>query len=164
MMHEPAPGHLEFPAARQAAARRFDGKTRPFMPGSRAAAYEKPMRSLPAFVIAFALCAFPAAVEAAPAARVAQSYGNAKWVCLTPAQRRELVASRKVVPLATALRAVRDMPEARASRARSKGDIISARLCRGPDGLVYRLTVLARDGKVARVAVDAVTGKLVGGE
>ena len=31
------------------------------------------------------------------------------------------------------------------------------------DGLVYVLTVLARDGKVARLTVDAVKGTLVGG-
>jgi uncharacterized membrane protein YkoI len=121
------------------------------------------MRSLAALaVLACAVAAVPAAAAAAP--RAAPGYDNANSQCLSPAQRRELVASRKIVPLATALRAVRGMPEARASRGRSKSDIISARLCRAPDGLVYRLTVLARDGKVARVAVDAVTGKLVGGE
>jgi len=39
----------------------------------------------------------------------------------------------------------------------------SARLCRGKDGLVYVLTVLGRDGKVARITVDAAKGNLVGG-
>ena len=33
----------------------------------------------------------------------------------------------------------------------------------GQDGLVYVLTVLARDGKVARIVVDATKGTLVGG-
>jgi hypothetical protein len=32
----------------------------------------------------------------------------------------------------------------------------------GQDGLVYVLTVLAHDGKVARIVVDAVKGTLVG--
>ena len=43
------------------------------------------------------------------------------------------------------------------------GTLVRARLCRGNDGLVYVLTVLARDGKVARLTVDAVKGTLVGG-
>ena len=43
------------------------------------------------------------------------------------------------------------------------GTVVRARLCHGPDGLVYVLTVLAHDGKVARIAVDAVKGTLVGG-
>jgi uncharacterized membrane protein YkoI len=43
------------------------------------------------------------------------------------------------------------------------GTVVRARLCHGPDGLVYVLTVLAHDGRVARIAVDAVKGTLVGG-
>jgi uncharacterized membrane protein YkoI len=41
--------------------------------------------------------------------------------------------------------------------------VVNARLCKGPKGLVYLLTVVARDGKVLRVAIDAQTGKPVGG-
>jgi uncharacterized membrane protein YkoI len=135
------------------------------MAGSPGQAYEATM--LPARALVFAalvLAALPAGAAAAPAYPAAQDAGNEKPVCLSPAQRRELVAARKVVPLATAVRAVRGMAEARAKRGRTKGDIISARLCRGPDGLAYRLTVLARDGKVVRLTVDAVSGKLIGGE
>ena len=43
------------------------------------------------------------------------------------------------------------------------GTVVQARLCHGQDGLVYVLTVLAHDGKVVRVVVDAVKGTLVGG-
>jgi uncharacterized membrane protein YkoI len=48
------------------------------------------------------------------------------------------------------------------------GTVVRARLCHsqtaGQDGgLVYVLTVLAHDGKVARIEVDAVKGTLVGG-
>jgi hypothetical protein len=39
---------------------------------------------------------------------------------------------------------------------------VRARLCRRPDGFAYVLTVLAHDGKVTRVVVDAVKGTLVG--
>ena len=46
---------------------------------------------------------------------------------------------------------------------RVTGTLVRARLCRRSEGLVYVLTVLARDGKVAQLTVDAVKGTLVGG-
>ena len=75
-------------------------------------------------------------------------------VCLDQKERRAEVESGRVVRLDTALRAV---------RSKMAGTLVRARLCRGNDGLVYVLTVLARDGKVARLTVDAVKGSLVGG-
>ena len=74
--------------------------------------------------------------------------------CLDQKERRAEVESGHVVRLATALRAV---------RSKMPGTLVRARLCHGNDGLVYVLTVLARDGKVARLTVDAVKGGLVGG-
>ena len=74
--------------------------------------------------------------------------------CLDQKDRRAEVESGRVVRLDTALRAV---------RSKMPGTLVRARLCRGNDGLVYVLTVLARDGKVARLTVDAVKGTLVGG-
>jgi uncharacterized membrane protein YkoI len=70
--------------------------------------------------------------------------------CLTAAQRRHVAASGKVVPLSKAIRA---------ARAR-KTEVVDAKLCKSPKGLVYLLTLLAQDGKVSRVAVDATSGKL----
>ena len=75
-------------------------------------------------------------------------------VCLDQKERRAEVESGRVVRLDTALRAV---------RSKMPGTLVRARLCRGNDGLVYVLTVLARDGKVARLIVDAVKGSPVGG-
>jgi uncharacterized membrane protein YkoI len=75
-------------------------------------------------------------------------------VCLDQKERRAEVESGRVVRLDTALRAV---------RSNMAGTLVRARLCHGNDGLVYVLTVLARDGKVARLTVDAVKGTLVGG-
>jgi uncharacterized membrane protein YkoI len=46
---------------------------------------------------------------------------------------------------------------------RVSGTLVRARLCRRSEGLVYVLTVLGHDGKVARAVVDAVKGTLVGG-
>jgi len=74
--------------------------------------------------------------------------------CLDQKERRAEIESGRVVRLAAALRA---------ARSRVPGTLIRARLCHGNDGLVYVLTVLARDGKVTRLTVDAVQGSLVGG-
>jgi uncharacterized membrane protein YkoI len=74
--------------------------------------------------------------------------------CLSRDKRREVIAAGQVVSLATAIRT---------SRTRVSGEVVKARLCQSPKGLVYLLTVLARDGKVARLTVDAQSGKLVSG-
>ncbi|MGH6675750.1 MAG: PepSY domain-containing protein [Xanthobacteraceae bacterium] len=50
----------------------------------------------------------------------------------------------------------------RAAKKRMPGAVVRARLCRGKEGLVYVLTILARDGKVARLTVDAAKGTVVG--
>jgi uncharacterized membrane protein YkoI len=73
--------------------------------------------------------------------------------CLDQKERRAEIASGGVVRLATAIRA---------AKSRMPGTVVQARLCHGQDGLVYVLTVLARDGKVARIVVDAAKGTLVG--
>jgi uncharacterized membrane protein YkoI len=74
--------------------------------------------------------------------------------CLDQKERRAEVDSGRVVRLATALRAV---------RSKMPGTLVRARLCHGNDGLVYVLTVLARDGKVAQLTVDAAKGTLADG-
>lgn len=73
--------------------------------------------------------------------------------CLDQKERKAVEESGKVIHLVAAIRAVRK---------RASGTLVQARLCQGKDGLVYVLTVLARDGKVARLTVDAVKGTLVG--
>jgi uncharacterized membrane protein YkoI len=74
--------------------------------------------------------------------------------CLDQKERRAEIESGRVVRLDAAMRAV---------RSKMPGTVVRARLCRSNDGLVYVLTVLARDGKVALLTVDAVKGGLVGG-
>jgi hypothetical protein len=91
----------------------------------------------------------PAHVEETTRAAVTGSIAHA---CLD--QRERHAEAGKVIPLAAAMRA---------ARARMPGTVVRARLCHGPEGLVYVLTVLARDGKVARLTVDALKGTLVGG-
>lgn len=74
--------------------------------------------------------------------------------CLSQDQRRAAITNHQAVPLGRAMRAV---------RGRIAGEVVGARLCEGAGGLVYMLTVLARDGKVTRATVDAVNGNLLGG-
>jgi uncharacterized membrane protein YkoI len=73
--------------------------------------------------------------------------------CLRKEQRRAVIASGQVVRLAAAIRTV---------HARRGGEVIKARLCKGPNGFVYVLTLLARDGKVTRTTVDATNGAVLG--
>ena len=56
-----------------------------------------------------------------------------------------------MVPLSRAMRAVRP-----------RGEVVRARLCEQSGRLVYVLTVLAGDGKVARASVDAGNGTVIG--
>ena len=66
--------------------------------------------------------------------------------CLTPEERRAVIAARKAVPLTRAMHVV---------KAKVAGEVVKARLCRQDKGLVYVLTVLARSGKVVQARVDA---------
>ena len=68
--------------------------------------------------------------------------------CLSPEERRAVLAAHKAVPLAQAMHV----------KARLRGEVVKARLCRQQPGLVYVLTVLARDGKVTQARVDAADG------
>jgi uncharacterized membrane protein YkoI len=93
----------------------------------------------------------PAGAEEAghPARAIELTHG-----CLSQKERRALVDSGSVVRLAAAMHAL---------RGHVSGTLVRARLCRRPEGLVYLLTVLTHDGKVARLTVDAAKGTLVSG-
>jgi uncharacterized membrane protein YkoI len=88
------------------------------------------------------------------AASPAPADGAAAHACLDQKERRAESESGRVVRLGVAMRA---------AKTRMAGTVVRARLCRAKDGLVYVLTVLGRDGKVARITVDAAKGTLVGG-
>jgi uncharacterized membrane protein YkoI len=92
-----------------------------------------------------------ASTEGASPHAAAREPERAAQHCLTRQEQRARIAARTVVPLAQA---------ARAARGRG-GELLNARLCERDGKLVYLLTVLARSGKVLRVAVDAGTGALV---
>jgi len=98
----------------------------------------------------------PAHADAAQAAHSEPphpAHPGPEHACLTQKERRAETESGRLIRLATAMHtAKRRMP----------GTVVRARLCRGHDGLVYVLTVLAHDGKVARIAVDAMKGTFAG--
>jgi uncharacterized membrane protein YkoI len=72
--------------------------------------------------------------------------------CLNKEQQRVAIASGKAVRLGIAVKAVK-----------RRGEVVRARLCEDGKGLVYMLTVLARDGKVTRVTIDATSGSVLSG-
>ncbi len=94
------------------------------------------------------------AVRAEEPARPPQpGVAGAPHACLNPKDRRAAIESGKLVRLAAAIHT---------AKKRMPGTVVRARLCQGADGLVYVLTVLARDGKVAQLTVDASKGTLIG--
>ena len=111
---------------------------------------------VPAVIIVFTglTLALACAEEAAPPPEPPHADAAAvSHACLDQKERKAVEESGKVIHLAVAVRA---------ARKRAPGTLVQARLCNGNDGLVYVLTLLARDGKVSRLTVDAVKGTLVG--
>ena len=102
--------------------------------------------------LVFAFAAMRAQVRAADLDQPAAA--EPVRACLNQKERRAEAETGKLVRLEAAIRA---------ARTRMAGTVVRARLCHGTEGLVYVLTVLAHDGKVARIEVDAVKGTLIGG-
>jgi|GEM_PF-1138024 len=81
------------------------------------------------------------------------AHAQSEHGCLNQKERRAEIESGRLIRLSAAMRAAKH---------RMPGTVVRARLCYGRDGLVYVLTVLAHDGKVARIAVDAEKGTFAG--
>ena len=71
--------------------------------------------------------------------------------CFSRNEQRAQAAAHAVVPLSRALRQVKP-----------RGELIRARLCERDGHLVYLLTLLGTDGKVAQASIDATSGALLG--
>jgi uncharacterized membrane protein YkoI len=71
--------------------------------------------------------------------------------CLTKAEQRAVVAANHAIPLAQAIKSLREH--------RKHSELVRAQLCRHDDKLVYVLTLLGRSGKVVSATVDAVNGE-----
>jgi hypothetical protein len=72
--------------------------------------------------------------------------------CLTGDEQRAAIANGKTMPLAAVIHTLHRAPK----------DVVKAQLCQEPDRLIYKLTLLGRDGKVKRSTVDATNGAVVG--
>lgn len=91
--------------------------------------------------------------KAREAARSADPGAGGGRDCLSAREARGAIADKRAVTLAHALRTARDAWD---------GEVIDYRLCTFDDSLAYDLTLLNSDGRVARVRVNAASGKLVG--
>jgi uncharacterized membrane protein YkoI len=88
-------------------------------------------------------------------AMVAPAVAAERRVCLTGDERRAVLVEHRTVPLTRVMHLV---------KTKIMGEVVKARLCRkdGGKGLVYVLTVLARNGKVLQARVDAADGHWLG--
>ncbi|HEY4983214.1 MAG TPA: hypothetical protein VII24_15045 [Pseudolabrys sp.] len=75
--------------------------------------------------------------------------------CLTKTEQRAAVAAHKAIPLAQAIKSMREHGH--------WAEVVRARLCRRGDDLAYVLTLLAHSGKVTRATVDAANGEILNG-
>jgi uncharacterized membrane protein YkoI len=80
------------------------------------------------------------------------AFADEHHACLNKAEQRAAIVSGQAVTLGAAIRSV---------RGHGAREVVKARLCREPRGLVYVLTVLARNGKVTNTTVDATSGRVV---
>jgi uncharacterized membrane protein YkoI len=87
-------------------------------------------------VLLFAVCSAPAFAQSG---------------CLSSEQMREAVFAGHAVPANAATRAAREA---------STGDVVRVRLCHHEARLVYRVTMLQRDGRVGHVTIDGSSGKV----
>jgi uncharacterized membrane protein YkoI len=84
------------------------------------------------------------------ASAAAATAAHAADRCLSPNEQKAKTAAHAVVPLARAIRSVKQ-----------HGEIIHALLCERGGRLVYVLTVLGRNGKVGQASVDAANGSVM---
>jgi uncharacterized membrane protein YkoI len=113
------------------------------MHGSRFRAYDRVMSRLSSIVLLLI------GLSASPLLAAEQE----QYACLTRTEQKTAVSHGQAVPLAAAIKAAHGESRGR--------QVVRAQLCREPKGLVYVLTVLARDGKVTHARVDAATGGVI---
>lgn len=92
-----------------------------------------------------------AVVVAAAALVLGGAPARAQSACLSQEELREAVRAGHAVPAVSATRTARDV---------AVGEVVRVRLCRERDRLMYVVTTLARDGRVARVTIDGHSGKV----
>jgi hypothetical protein len=111
-------------------------------------AFRSPFRSRAAAGLFLAVPIIAVPILAVPSSGLAAESLH----CLTGDEQRAAIANGKTVPLASVIHTLHRAPK----------DVIKAQLCQEPDRLIYKLTLLGRDGKVKRAIVDATNGAVVG--
>ncbi len=90
-----------------------------------------------------------AAILAVILAVASSGFAQAQQQCLSDGEARLEVATHKLVSVQQAISKARE---------KAKGDLLSANLCRMGEGFVYRISILGRDGRIARLLVNAANG------
>jgi hypothetical protein len=72
--------------------------------------------------------------------------------CMPPREMQAILADQKLVAPTTAVVTAR--------HAVQEADVLRADLCRDPEGLIYVIMALRKDGRVVQVTIDAPSGKL----
>jgi uncharacterized membrane protein YkoI len=73
--------------------------------------------------------------------------------CLAPADASAVVQRQRLQQPRNAIAA---------ARRKASGELLAARLCETGSGYVYRLHILAKNGHVTRVVVDAKSAEIIG--
>jgi uncharacterized membrane protein YkoI len=74
-------------------------------------------------------------------------------VCLNKAEQSAAVATHRVIPLAEAIKTLREHGQ--------PAEVVRVQLCRRENGLDYVLTMLSRSGKVISANLDAANGEII---
>ena len=85
------------------------------------------------------------------AAWAAPAFAAGQRACLNRAEQAAAVAAHQVIPLAEALKILREHGQ--------RGEVVRARLCRRNGGLDYVVTMLSGSGKVISANINAANGE-----
>jgi hypothetical protein len=99
-----------------------------------------------------AVLSLATAVAAVRGAEAQQRALPAKPVCLSAAETRDAVKTRKLLEPFAALKFAAQQ---------RKAEALSAKLCHVGDEFIYEITLLHRDGRLVHVQMEAGTGKLI---
>lgn len=115
-----------------------------------------PVSRLLPILVTLAALVWPDLAAAQGFMSVEQPPAAGRRACLNRTEQRAAVAGHKAVPLAAAIKSLRERGH--------RGEVVRAELCNRGERLVYVLTLLARSGKVTRATVDAANGEPINGQ
>jgi uncharacterized membrane protein YkoI len=105
-----------------------------------------------AFLPCAAVVILATAHGVARAAEAEPHAAGAKPVCLSASETRDEVKAHKLLEPFAALKSAAQQ---------RKAEALTAKLCRVGDDFIYEITLLHRDGRLARVEMEAATGRMI---